>query len=184
MNRMKLIVLVATALFLFGCASGAKKENMVYEPLTPISYDIKLKNSVDVENTSGGKKTNPAWTSEISNEAFSGAVKESLQRQGLLSDSGKYKLQITLVKVDQPWFGLDLKVTTHVKYTLTDSSNNNSVIFSETITRPYTATVGDAFVAVQRLRLANEGSGKENIKGLLEKLAELKIQPNQISVVN
>jgi len=183
MKRMKIIVLFTSVLFLFGCASGAKKENMVYEPSVPMSYDTKLKNSVDVEETSGGKNTNPAWTSEISNEAFSGAVKESLDRQGLLSDSGIYKLQITLIKVDQPLFGLNLEVTTHVKYTLTDSSNN-SVVFSETIIKPYTATVGDAFAAVKRLRLANEGSGKENIKGLLEKLAELKIQPDQVSVVN
>jgi len=183
MKNLKLIILFAATLFLFGCASGAKKENMVYEPSAPMSFDTKLKNSVDVENTSGGKNTNPAWTSEISNEAFSGAVKESLLRQGLLSDAGKYKLQITLIKVDQPFFGLDLEVTTHVKYTLTDSSNS-SVIFDEIIVKPYTATVGDAFAAVKRLRLANEGAGKENIKGLLEKLAELKIQPNQVSVVN
>ena len=79
-------------------------------------------------------------------------------------------------------FGMNLTVTTYVNYVLTDSSNN-TVILNETIEAPYTATVGDSFAAIKRLRLANEGSGKENIKGLLEKLSALKINPNQVSLV-
>ena len=79
-------------------------------------------------------------------------------------------------------FGLNFEVTTHVKYILTDRESNGSVIMNETIVAPFTATVGDAFAAIKRLRLANEGSGKANINGLLEKLSELRIKPGDISL--
>jgi len=79
-------------------------------------------------------------------------------------------------------FGLDFEVTTHVRYILTDSDNNGAVVLNETVVTPYTATIGDAFAAIKRLRLANEGSGKANIQGLLDKLSELRIQPANISL--
>lgn len=185
MKKFKLILVLGYTAFLFGCATGAKMESMVSTDTSSIqsSYDEALKKEVSVTSVSGGEKTNPAWTSEISNENFSGALKASLNKHGLLSDSGKYKLQATLLKVEQPLFGLDMTVTTHVKYTLTNSENNN-VIYSDTITTPYTATVGDAFVAVQRLRLANEGAGRNNIEGLLKELSNLKIKQNEITINN
>lgn len=79
-------------------------------------------------------------------------------------------------------FGLDFEVTTHVKYILTDRENTGAVVLNETIVAPYTATIGDAFAAIKRLRLANEGSGNANIQGLLEKLAELQIHPTDVSL--
>jgi len=185
MKILRLLTVSIAVTFLFGCASGAKMENMMYSGLEGDSktYDDALKNEIDVSTVSGGEETNPAWTSEISNEAFSGAVKKSLANQGLLSEKGKYRLQVNMLKVDQPLFGLDMTVTTHVQYVMTDTQNN-SVILDETIIAPHTATIGDAFVGLTRLRLANEGSGKKNIDGLLEKLSELKIKPQEVSVIN
>ena len=182
MNKMKWVLLAIPAAFLFGCASPAKMENMTYHPRTPLSYDRSLKNEVGVNSTTGGEKTNPLWTSEISSEAFSGAVKNSLKSQGLLSDNGRYQLQIKMLKTDQPIFGMNLTVTTKVNYILTDKTNH-SIVLNETIEAPYTATVEDAFVAAQRLRLANEGSGRMNIRGLLERLSKLRIDSNEVSVV-
>ncbi|MBU2713200.1 hypothetical protein KCG35_19210 [Zooshikella sp. WH53] len=145
------------------------------------TYPKELKDNLEVSSVSGGEKTNPAWTSEIDNDAFSAAVKKSLSSQGLLSESGKYQLEVKMLKVDQPLFGFDMTVTTHVQYTLTDKTNNVTVL-NETIVAPYTATVSDAFSGIKRLRLANEGSGKKNITGLLEKLSKLNISSHQISV--
>ncbi|MCK7546665.1 hypothetical protein ACFPQA_06855 [Marinobacter koreensis] len=181
MRNARILAVLAAVLYLSGCASGAKMGNMVYEG--PVkAYDTALQSNVNVANVSGGEDTNPAWTSEIDNDAFAGALKQSLRKQGLLSGSGRYQLEALLLEVDQPMFGLDFKVTTHVKYILTDRKNNGAVVLNETIVAPYTATVGDAFVAIKRLRLANEGSGKANIQNLLEKLSELKIQPGDISL--
>ncbi|KEF31298.1 hypothetical protein D777_01647 [Marinobacter nitratireducens] len=181
MRIARTLAVLSALIYLTGCASGAQMGNMVYNG--PVkTYDTAVKNSVNVTNVSGGEETNPAWTSEISNEAFSGALKQSLRKQGLLSGNGRYKLEALLLEVDQPVFGLDFEVTTHVKYVLTDRDNNGAVVLNETIVAPYTATIGDAFAAIKRLRLANEGSGKANIEGLLEKLSELKIQPGDVTL--
>lgn len=136
---------------------------------------------MELSPVTGGEETNSAWTSEISSDAFSCAVKESLLAQGLLSNKGRYKLKLEMLKVDQPMFGFDMEVTTHVQYILTDTSNN-SIILNETIVAPHTATFGDAFAGVKKLRLANEGAGKKNIESLLEKLSALKINKNEISL--
>ena len=182
MKNLKLLaILVATSL-LFGCASGAKIENMVYTPADEQRFDSSLNKQVDVASVLGGETTNPAWTSEISNEDFSAAVEQSLSAQGLFGENGRYQLQITLLEVDQPLFGMDFEVVSHIKYVLTDS-NTKEMLFDETIIAPYTATIGDAFVAIKRLRLANEGSGRKNIEGLMNKLSQLEISPKQVSIV-
>ena len=69
-----------------------------------------------------------------------------------------------------------------MQYVLTDSTDN-TVILDETIIAPHTATVNDNFAAFIRLQLANEGSGRKNIEGFLEKLSEVKINSKEISVV-
>ena len=181
MRNARILAVLAALFYLTGCASGAKMGNMVYDGQVK-PYDAALQNNVDVTNVSGGEETNPAWTSEIDNNAFAGALKQTLQKQGLLAGSGRYQLEALLLEVDQPVFGLDFEVTTQVKYILTDRENNGAVVLNETIIAPYTATIGDAFAAIKRLRLANEGSGKANIQGLVEKLSELQIQPGNISL--
>ncbi len=166
--------------YLWGCASGAKMENMVFHGEQK-EYSGEMKENLGLGEVSGGEKTNPAWTSEIDNEAFSGAVKKSLKSQGLYSDNGKYQLEVKMLKVDQPLFGLNLEVTTHVRYILSNT-DNGSVVFDDTVIAPHTAGVGDAFAAVKRLRLANEGSAQKNIEGLLNKLTELRIELQGISL--
>lgn len=182
MKLIKLMFVLATCSYLWGCASGAKMENMIYQG-DQKNYPGEIQENMELGEVSGGQKTNPAWTSEIDNEAFSGAVKQSLISQGLYSENGKYRLKVNMLKVDQPLFGLDLTVTTYVRYTLTDTESGE-IVFDETVIAPHTAGVGDAFVAVKRLRLANEGSAQKNIEELLNELSELRIDVQQISLAN
>ena len=174
MKSLKLMGLLLSSALLFGCASGAKMESMIATEQGGLTYSNALKKEISVEKVSGGESTNPLWTSEISNGAFSGALKKSLENEGLLSDTGRYQLQATLLQVEQPLFGLDLKVVTHVEYLLIDK-DTNKVVLQETVIAPHTATMDDAFVAIQRLRIANEGSGRKNIEGLLVRLSALNI---------
>ena len=175
-----LALILVASIYLSGCASSAKMENMAYQG-QPKDYSEKLKKNVEIASVSGGEETNPAWTSEISDEEFSGAIKQSLLWQGLLADDGRYELEVKLLEVDQPLFGFDLTVTTHVQYILTDTKDG-AVIFDETIVAPHTATMDDSFAAVKRLRLANEGSGKKNIRSFLWKLSKLRIKPDEVSI--
>ncbi|MDH5229761.1 MAG: hypothetical protein OEY38_06865 [Gammaproteobacteria bacterium] len=181
MKKIKLLALLIAVVLLIGCASGAKFENMAYTETSKFKYEQALKKEIGLSGVDGGEKTNPLWTSEISNEAFQEALKLSLTSQGLMSENGRYQLKVNLVKVDQPLFGLDLKVTTHVNYILTDTKTNK-VVLDELVVAPFTATFGDAAIAIKRLRLANEGSGKNNIKGFLEKLSLLNV--SAISLAN
>lgn len=185
MKTIKILSAPVIIVLLVGCATGAKKENMVYtgSAFDNNSYNNALKNEINVASVLGGEKTNPAWSSQISNEDFSGAVKSSLAKEGLLSETGRYQLRVNMLKVDQPLFGLDMTVTTHVRYVLTDKQDSSNIL-DETIVAPYTATMADALAGITRLRLANEGSGKKNIEGLLKKLSTLNIKPEEVSVVN
>jgi hypothetical protein len=48
-------------------------------------------------------------------------------------------------------------------------------VFARTIATPYTAKANDAFLAVERLKLANEGAIRTNIARLIEELMALRI---------
>ncbi len=185
MKSIKFLLVVGLATFLVGCASAAKMEEMAYAGpgAQQKVYDDELQREVRVGAVSGGTETSAAWTSEIGTAAFSGAVRRSLDEQGLLSESGKYELTVMLLQVSQPLVGLSMTVTTSVQYILRDSGSGE-VVLDQTVIAPYTATVGDAFVGTTRLRLANEGSARKNIEGLLDELSKLEIGPEEISISN
>lgn len=180
MKALKQFFVLALSAYLFGCASPATMDNMVYRGEQK-NYSPDIKNNIVIGQVSGGKNTNPAWMSEIGNNEFQSALKESLILQGLYSDNGKYQLEVQMVKVDKPLLGFDLEVTSTIRYILSDKASKITVL-DETVTASYTATVSDAFVAVKRLRLANEGSARNNIEGLLQKLSQLNIDPSAISL--
>ncbi len=185
MRYFNLLIISGFAVFLLGCATPTKMQNMVYGGLGAGQkhYDGALKKEVAVLAVAGGEETNPLWTSEISNEEFRSALMKSLADQGLFSENGKYQLTANLLYVRQPIFGLDMEVRTQVRYML-KNSENNKVVFDKTILSRYTATVGDTIWATKRVRLANEGSARTNIGGLLEELSKLKVERQEVSIIN
>lgn len=110
----------------------------------------------------------------MSSEDFQKALIVSLEESGYLAkdQSTTYALIANLKELQQPFFGFDMQVTSSVNYRLDDLKKDTNVL-DEDINADFTATVSDAFAGVERLRLANEGSIKENIKRLIEKLALL-----------
>ncbi len=126
----------------------------------------------------GGKETNPLWTSQISSDAFAQALRDSIQKSGLFSsvtDGGaNYKLNAFLGKVDQPMFGLSLTVKMEVSYTLVDTRSGKTV-WQKDVASQYTAHPSEAFAAVKRLRLANEGAARANIQQALADMSTLSL---------
>jgi hypothetical protein len=53
------------------------------------------------------------------------------------------------------------------------------IVYQDDISKSYTATVGDAFVAIKRLRLAEEGAARENITEGLNRISRLNLQGNE-----
>lgn len=174
-------VLVAT---LTGCASSAKPVNMAVhdsQARTAV-YDSGLHGNIHVSEVRGGEKTNPLWTSEIDSSDFLEALRQSLENARLLgSSSSEYSLQASLLRVEQPIFGLNFTVTAEVEYEIRNA-RTGSVVYREVLRTPFTASVGDAFMAVERLRIANEGAARANIRVLLERLSTLKLKPEQLTL--
>ncbi|HCU06907.1 MAG TPA: hypothetical protein DIC42_04935 [Holosporales bacterium] len=174
-KRIKTYVSLAAVLYLSGCASPAEYKNMVYMAPQCVKAEpsSKLHHAIFLNPVQGGKDTNPLWTSQVSAEDFQKALEISLQESGYLSkDKSMYVLTANLKNLKQPFFGFDMTVTSSVNYGVDDVKKDKKIL-NEDLNAEFTATVSDAFVGIARLRLANEGSIKENIRMLIEKLAQL-----------
>jgi len=114
--------------------------------------------------------------SQISDEAFAQALRDSIEKSGLfakVSPSGaRYKLTGFIGKVDQPLIGFSVTVKMEVNYTLVDTQSGTTV-WTKDIASEYTAKTGEAFAGVKRLRLANEGAARENIQQAIAAMAAL-----------
>ena len=172
--------LAATAL-VTGCATPANSVNMVVRAgdataarsATPEA----LKAAVAIRDVTGGKETNPMWVSNVGSSDFERALEDSLRSVGMLAanrQSGRYQLVAHLEKLEQPFLGFDMTVTAAVAYTLIERATGKTV-WQKSIATPYTAKVGDAFVGTERLRLANEGSVRQNITQLIGELQQAKV---------
>ncbi len=163
---------LALLLPLAACASGASPGAMTV-PLsaeTMIADGSALRQSIATGTVGGGQDTNPLWTSQVSNEAFATALRQSLGTHAMLAiGSERYRLDATLGGLRQPMAGFSMEVTSTVSYRLTALATG-SVVFERTIEAAYTAPFNAAFSGVERLRLANEGSVKENIRQFLAAL--------------
>lgn len=184
--RKSILLLFATMVFLGGCASPARMDMMIAQDQGLVGYldrETPLRKNISVDSVFGGEKTNPLWTSEIGNEQFREALVLSLRNAGLLKRDGEaeYELSATLLEVEQPLFGISLTVTTRIKYLLV-AREGRKLLFEEEIVAPYTATFQDSALAIERLKLANEGSARSNIEVLIRKLYQLNVGKEAIDV--
>lgn len=166
-------VTAAAALLLGGCATASKSTDMVTAVTVPVT---KHPESLSVAVT-GGSETSSMGASKISNGDFAEAVKTSVTQSGLFgkispAGSSDYDLTVQIVRLDQPVFGASFTVTIETTWRLTHRSDQK-LVWQKAIITPFTATMGDAFVGVTRLRLANEGAARENIKDAITQMGAL-----------
>ena len=173
---------VASLIFLCAalsaCASPAEVQNMVVtkSSVSVSGKETPFSNAILIKQVDGGEDTNPLWTSEVGKSGFREALRSSMQQTGFLASSAsatKFDLHATLSKVAQPLVGLNFTVTSYVRYRLIQRSTLKTW-FDEEVSAAYTATFGDSLLGVQRLRLANEGSIRENIRLFIQRLAQQK----------
>jgi hypothetical protein len=164
-------LLFSLVIIISGCATPANQKAMAIRVDEASSLSNKnLHKLFDVGTVSGGKETNPLWTSQVDNASFKLALVDSLKSLNYLSNDDKalYKIDATLQELKQPVIGLSFDVTSVVTYKLEGSGFSKNY----PITATGTATVSDAFLGLERLRIANERSIQENIKifiGVLSK---------------
>jgi len=166
-SRLAALAALASLSGLAACATPSRSMPMT----APVAANVALSQgdvgyrSVTAVSVTGGRETNPLWTSQVSNEAFRTALERSLDEAGYMGAEGRQMtVSAALDRLDQQLFGLNLSVTSRVRYTVTQQG---WPVFDETITATGSATPGDALIAVERLRLANEASMRENIRQFL-----------------
>ena len=154
-----------------GLRVGAQPTQMVAADGTAIADTSPLKNSLSVGAINGGSKTSPLWKSNVSNEDFAEALRQTLAARTMLaSGTARFVLTAELVELDQPTLGgFDMDVTSTVKNRLT-SADGSKAVFETTVKKLYTANFSSTFLGVKRLQLANEDSMRENIKQFVEEL--------------
>jgi|JI102314A1RNA_FD_contig_31_2681434_length_1015_multi_2_in_0_out_0_2 hypothetical protein len=172
----KLLVFTLSILFTYNCAVTANAGKMT---VTDTTAKKTLGENIIVEESTGGSITLPFWIPNISDDNFTQAVKDSLINSKIFksiatkSDTD-WKLRMIIIDRDHPWFGIDMTVTTTIKYTL---YLKDQIVFDKTIVEPGTATASEMFIGVYRAKRANEYSARNNIKKFISELEALDIKP-------
>lgn len=169
LRRLAAAAAVASLMGLAACATPSNPAAMTLPAtagLTASAGDVGYK-SVTTVNVSGGNETNPLWTAQVSNADFKTALENSLNAAGYMGSEGRpLVVTASLVNLKQPMAGLDMSVTSEVRYSVT---RDGTVIFNDTVSATGVGTMGEAFVGTERLRIANEKSIQENIKEFLKR---------------
>lgn len=174
MKLLKLAFAAAGAvlvLHLAGCATSASPQAMTVKAGAAAPAHPKLKGAIKLGEITGGKETNPMWTSQVDTAGFRKALEDSLANSGYLAaDPAKatHAVSAKLAELDQPLMGFTLNVKSNVAYQLTGPGVSKTY----PVNAVGSATVSDAFAAVERLRLSNERSILENIREFLNQLGK------------
>lgn len=174
-TRGLLSVLAVSALA--ACAQPARVSQMaVQNVLAPVvASNPDMLGSMSVAEVTGGSATNPIWLSKVDNPQFKEALESSLEFNGLLARSAgqsRFQVTATLLELQQPLIGFSLTVTPRVAYRVVETNGGREVMNEELVT-PYTADFSSSLIAVERLRLANEGAIRESIKRFLTRFGEI-----------
>ncbi len=113
------------------------------------------------------------WVSKVDNAGFKSALGASLDGAGLSAADAAgcaFPIDVNLLGLSQPSMGFDMTVTSHVNYKVYNSGGEPYLL--ATIDAPFTATMSDAFMGVERLKKANEGSIRMSIQQFFDKLRE------------
>ena len=171
-KKLWLSLLILTVVFLTGCATSASHNAMSMGiGDIPAKLNPELKGNVNIRNVSGGQDTNPLWVSKVDNQGFKSALEQSLIAIGYMAPRGstaKYQVDATLQDLDQPAFGLTFDVKSTVTYTISGESGEKFF----PVTAIGSASISDAFIGMERMRIANERSIKENIKLFITNISE------------
>jgi len=168
---------LAAALLAGACAAPAGVSPMTAraDGETSPPADPALARAVCVERVDGGKKTNPLWVSEVDNSSFLRALEGSLDSHGLLAKPPaicRYGVEAHLLGLSQPYVGFDVEVTANVNYRVRKPGDPEPYLL-RTERSAYTARfTPDRVLWATRLRLANEGAARKNIRNFIEALLQ------------
>lgn len=152
--------------FLVSCAGS-----LDINALTPTSASAVNRVDAPLRAVVTGGMPRSTVLANISNEDFKNALETSLVKSGMFKSvgSGGYQLDAFITSVDQPPFGISMKVDMEVNYSL---SRKGTTVWRKSIKSSYVAPLNEAFVGAVRVRKATEGAARENISLLIRSLNE------------
>jgi len=128
-----------------------------------------------------GLKVEGGWKlpGQISNEEFAKAVEASLVSSRVFSglveiERAVYRLDVVVGDLRQPPGGFNMTTEMTVLWSLSRVDSRETV-WQQLVTSSHTATVGDAFAGVVRLRKSAEGAARENIREALDRIAHANV---------
>lgn len=160
------------ALTLTGCSSPANRAAMTPQDVVVSKHHPY---SLSVQ-TGGGADTGAMDSSNISDADFKAAIEDAVGQSKLFKsvvqgNGGDYELIVRVTSLSKPLFGATFTVEMETAWSLTKLSDR-SVAMRKSVKSSGTATMGDAFAAVTRLRLAVEAAARDNISQGLKAVAE------------
>jgi hypothetical protein len=93
--------------------------------------------------------------------------------QLFVGDERNYRINVSVLSIKNPIMGLDLKSELRIKWQLIDLTQDK-LVWEDFLSNDFTATVGDSFVAVTRMRMSNEGVIRENIQMAIDEMITLR----------
>lgn len=162
-------------LVLAGCSTPASRDGMV--PLHSAS-GRHFAQSINVQ-ASGGSDTGALDSSNISDDELKAAIEDAIVRQKLFAgvvqgDGGDYTLNVRVISLTKPLFGTTFTVELEMAWSLVRNADRHPVL-RKSIKSSGSATMGDAFAAVTRLRLAVEAAARANIESGLREISALSL---------
>lgn len=175
LGKTVLLLGILLSIGLSGCSSPANREAMTPQNLVVgkhYPYSVQVK-------TSGGMETGAMDSSNISDADLKLAIEDAISQSKLFKSivqgsDGNYELSVRVVSLSKPVFGATFTVEMEGAWSMTKVSDK-SVALRKSIKSSGTATMGDAFAAVTRLRLAVEHAAKDNIAQGLKAIGELNL---------
>lgn len=175
LHALLLATAVGSALLLTGCAAPANRAAM-----TPndVAISKHFPHTLSV-STSGGADTGAMDSSNIADADLKAAIEEAVRNSKLFTaivqgSGGDYELSVRVTSLSKPLFGGTFTVEMETAWSLTRVADR-SVVLRKAVQSSGTATMGDAFAAVTRLRLAVEAAARNNISQGLTAIAGLNL---------
>jgi hypothetical protein len=170
-----LLIAATLAIALTGCSSPANRAAMTPQGLVVAKH---FSHSLQVQ-TAGGADTGAMDSSNISDADLKAAIEEAVVQSKLFKTvvqgtGGDYELSVRVSSLSKPVFGATFTVDMETAWSLTKASDRSSVM-RKSIKSTGVASMGEAFVAVTRLRLAVENAARDNITQGLKAIAELNL---------
>jgi len=177
MNRvacLRFFAICTIVIGLEGCASFNKEEMVVfdYDSNNPHPYSLSIDVGAGNEKSDVGLIPVPRkdLLFAIEKSIRNGHVFESVVFSG---EDGDYLLNVSVFSLEQPVMGFNMTVKIEAGWTLKKADGN--VVWQKLIKSEYTLGVSDAFVGQTRLRMANDGAIRENIRQGMIQIAGLNI---------